>query len=266
MRRPKKNAILFSSSFKLLRQNKVRAVAQTLSLSQRGMLAVGSGNSVEVYKDAASARVFAPYLSHRLAAGSRVCQAAFRPYEDAVLVGHTTGVDSIVVPGCSEPNYDGLEANPYRSNNARKSQTVRSLLDKLPPETVALDGAAFVGALEKDPHALERETKAASAEADAFNSAGKVVKVKKKMRGRSKIGALLKKKAKNVITAETVALRAQHATDKGEKDAADAATAHAKRQAKKRKRGDTTPDDAHEPKGAPKAPESTPLSRLFKKK
>lgn len=61
------------------------------------------------------------------------------PFEDILGVGHEEGFNSIIVPGSGEANYDALELNPYESVKQRQQQEVRSLLDKLPADTIALD-------------------------------------------------------------------------------------------------------------------------------
>ena len=229
---------------------------RALAFSQRGMLAVCAASSagVEVYASpTAVKKTFAPYVRHRLAGGVHASAVAFRPFEDALLVGHARGVESIIVPGCSEPNYDALEgANPYRTNKQRKASTVRGLLDKLPPETIALEGADFVGSVERDPAAAHKEKQALMDEANAKLETK--IKEKKKTRGRSKLKAKLKKRLKNVISKETNLLR-----EKVKEEAL------AK---KKRKRADAADGaDADGADGArrPGGPPSTALDRLFKK-
>lgn len=140
-----------------------------------------------------------PYLSHRLAKGAQAEDLAFCPYEDVLGIGHSLGISSALVPGAGEPNFDSYVANPYETLKQRREAEVYRLLDKLPPDTIALDpntigGIARAG-IEKA--ALAKEANEASAIA-----AGKEVKPKNKMKGKNKPSKQHKKKQLNVITAE----------------------------------------------------------------
>ena len=68
-----------------------------LALSQRGLLAAGTGPEVEVWQDALRQRPGLPYLRHRVSGG--VADLQFVPYEDCLGIGHERGFTSIIVPG-----------------------------------------------------------------------------------------------------------------------------------------------------------------------
>lgn len=133
--------------------------ASSLSISQRGLLAVGWGNHVTVWKDAFLTKQTAPYMDH-LQPGSAIQDVHFVPYEDVLGAGHAKGVSSLVIPGkidqiwiffgsvfllttteigAGEPNFDSMEANPFQTLRQRQEAEVHSLLDKLQPDMIALN-------------------------------------------------------------------------------------------------------------------------------
>jgi U3 small nucleolar RNA-associated protein 7 len=54
--------------------------ADSCDISQRGLLAVGYGGRVQVWKDALSSKAQAPYMTHRLMGGT-LRDLHFCPYE-----------------------------------------------------------------------------------------------------------------------------------------------------------------------------------------
>jgi U3 small nucleolar RNA-associated protein 7 len=73
----------------------------SVDVSQRGMIGVGFGGHVQVWKDAIREKAKSPYLNH-LMPGSAVCSVRYRPYEDLLGVGHAGGVTTMVRAGsCS---------------------------------------------------------------------------------------------------------------------------------------------------------------------
>lgn len=118
--------------------------ASSVSISDTGLVAVGWGPHVQVWKDILNTgkemRQHAPYMNH-LIPSSQVVSTRFCPFEDVLGLGHSKGFSSIIVPGSGEANFDSLEANPYAhaTKKGRRETEVRQLLNKLQPDMIALD-------------------------------------------------------------------------------------------------------------------------------
>ncbi|KAK7204745.1 WD40-repeat-containing domain protein [Myxozyma melibiosi] len=174
--------------------------ANTLSISDRGLLAVGWGPHVTVWKDALKVKQKSPYMTH-LNPGSTINDLRFCPFDDILGMGHDGGLSSLIVPGSGEPNFDALEANPYETVKQRRETEVQGLLNKLKPEMIALD-PNFIGGIDarapdERKQALKLET---TSETDKIKEENKKLQVKAKTRGKnSALRRYLRKKASNVI-------------------------------------------------------------------
>ncbi|XP_041860634.1 WD repeat-containing protein 46 [Melanotaenia boesemani] len=124
-------------TFKPLKSYFLPAGASCLSLSQRGLLSAATGDVVQVYRDVWSTPVTKPYMAHRVR--GTVWGLHFCPFEDVLGVGHGEGFTSMLTPGAGEPNFDGLDANPYRSAKQRQEWEVKALLEKIQPELISLN-------------------------------------------------------------------------------------------------------------------------------
>lgn len=168
-------------------------------------------------------KAFAPYMRHELP-GRSALSVRFRPFDDILCVGHSTGISSLVVPGAGEPNYDTLEADPFQAQKARKEAEVHSLLDKLDPTTITLDPTS-IGKVDRAAPDVRAKEKAAE-DAARKAKAASLEKQKKKTRGRSKSERKRNKKNANVMTAERMALLEKRVEEKtAERDAAAAVAA-----------------------------------------
>ena len=60
-------------------------------------------------------------------------------FEKLPLIFFLQGFSAILAPGCGEPNPDSYNYNPYQTKKQRGEIEKRMLLEKCPPETIALD-------------------------------------------------------------------------------------------------------------------------------
>ncbi len=134
-------------NFKELQTYVCPTPASSIDISDTGLLSVGWGPHISIWKDAFTTKQHSPYLTHLLP-GSTVVDNQFCPFEDALGVGHENGFSSLIVPGSGEPNFDALEINPYETTKQRQTTEVRSLLNKLSPDMITLDPNT-IGSLDK---------------------------------------------------------------------------------------------------------------------
>ncbi|KAH3667855.1 hypothetical protein WICMUC_005255 [Wickerhamomyces mucosus] len=121
--------------------------ASSLNISDTGLLSVSWGPHVTIWKDAFKQKQNSPYMNH-LIPGSRIQNIRNVPFEDILGVGHSTGVTNLIVPGAGEANFDALEINPYETAKQRQETEVRSLMQKLPADSISLD-PNYIGTVDK---------------------------------------------------------------------------------------------------------------------
>ncbi|KAF0036129.1 hypothetical protein F2P81_011441 [Scophthalmus maximus] len=165
------------------------AGASCLSLSQRGLLSATTGDVVQVYKDVCNTPVTKPYMAHRVR--GTAWGLSFCPFEDVLGVGHGDGFTSMLVPGAGEPNFDGLDANPYRSAKQRQEWEVKALLEKIQPELISLDPCEL-GQVDQATFQQRHQDRVQALGFDPLAKEKFVPKYKKK--GRSSTGNVEKRK------------------------------------------------------------------------
>lgn len=120
----------------------------SLSISQLGLIASASGPHVNIWRDAFKTKQNAPYL-HHLLPGKIVADLNFCPYDDVLGISHSQGIESILVPGSGEPNFDSYEVNPFSNKRQRQETEVKGLLEKIQPDLISIH-SGFVGTIQKD--------------------------------------------------------------------------------------------------------------------
>jgi U3 small nucleolar RNA-associated protein 7 len=185
-----------------------------LALSELGLLGVGWGGHVMVWKDALRKKQQSPYMVHDVP-GETVSSLRFCPFDDILGTGHSAGFTSLIVPGAGEPNFDARESNPYQTAKQRQQTEVRGLLDKLQPEMISLD-PEFVGNIDLRPKDQRKQNLN-----EAFGEGRAEGTVKEKNRAKGKNSAMkryLRRKTKNVIDERTVRMEAIRKKEKQAKE------------------------------------------------
>jgi U3 small nucleolar RNA-associated protein 7 len=121
--------------------------ASSISIGDSGVLSVSWGPHVTVWKDAFKTKQQSPYMNHMIP-GSRISTVRHVPFEDLLGVGHSNGISSLIIPGSGEANFDALEVNPFETAKQRQETEVRSLLQKLPADSISLD-PNYIGTVDK---------------------------------------------------------------------------------------------------------------------
>ena len=162
-------------TYQVLHSYFAHTAADTIDVSQRGIIGVGYGPHVQFWKDGLKTKQMSPYLQHTMP-GSRVQDVRFVGYEDVCGIGHANGFTSVLVPGAGEPNFDSFAANPFQTKKQQREGDVRALLDKLPSSMISLDARA-VGNVDRAPAEVIAEERKLADEAN---------KVEKRKRGKTR--------------------------------------------------------------------------------
>lgn len=147
-----KMAVWDIRTFKEVNSYFLRQPGSSVSISDRGLTAVGWGTQTSIWKglfDKAVSdqeKIQSPYMAWGGEA-KRIERVRWCPFEDILGISHNQGFSSIIVPGAGEPNFDAMELNPYENAKQRQEAEVKSLLNKLQPEMISLN-PDFIGNLD----------------------------------------------------------------------------------------------------------------------
>lgn len=179
--------------------------ASDVVISDTGLMSVSWGPHVTVWKDAFKTKQQSPYMNH-LIPGSRIQKIRYVPFEDFLGVGHSTGVSNLIIPGSGEANFDALEINPYETAKMRQESEVRTLLQKLPADTISLD-PNYIGTVEKKAGDTRLSSKDLADLKQKHNE--KEPEVRPNVKGKnSALRKYLRKKTQNVIDERKMRLEA----------------------------------------------------------
>ena len=211
--------------FRELAQFRIPTVPVSLAVSQRELVALAFGATVQVWQppNGISERsknlpvlVEKPYMMETFS-GKRVTGLDFCPFEDILSVCHEQGMQSMIIPGAGEATFDTNAPHPYENRKHNRSAEVRTLLDKLPPESIGLD-SNFVGGVDPNPTARLKEIRDRQMEANQQKV--KKAMEKNRAKGRNKISKKLRRKQQNIIDAKKLEMQQKLEEHKRIKEAA----------------------------------------------
>ncbi|KAG9243903.1 WD40-repeat-containing domain protein [Calycina marina] len=184
--------------------------ATSVSISDRGLTAVGWGTKVSVWRGLFSKsaleqeKIQRPYMSWG-GEGKQIERVRWCPFEDILGVSHDTGFNHAIIPGAGEANFDALEINPYENKKQRQEAEVKGLLNKLQPEMISLN-PEYIGNLDL----ASAEQRKAEKDLDKSPLDPSDVSQVDKNRGRGKNSSLRKhlrkKSSRNIIDEKRVKL------------------------------------------------------------
>lgn len=145
----------YSQVFEYYTQSQVQSIA----ISQKGLIAVGTGSEVEIWKDYTKVKQQKPYLKHHFANKQTFASSMkFINYEDFLGIGTNMGYTQIVVPGSGEANFDTYEANPYETKKQKRNTEVYKILEKIPYTMININSEALVNSIDvRSKDVIQRE-------------------------------------------------------------------------------------------------------------
>lgn len=158
--------------------------AQSLAVSQKGLVSIGYKGQIEIWKDLAKQKQQRPYLKHHFVDKQIYCSSLkFIDYEDFLGVGTNKGYSQIVVPGSGEPNFDTYEHNLFENKNFKKNSDVKKLLEKIPYSMIAMNSENLINTVNLDSLQVKKHYQNQDLKEKVK---GELKKEKKKMRLRNK--------------------------------------------------------------------------------
>ncbi len=176
--------------------------ATSMDISQSGLLSLGCGPHVQVWKDVWRTKAKSPYM-YECYEGNIVNSIRYQPFEDLMCVGLQNRVCNMIIPSAGESNFDTFEANPFETKKQRQERTVRSLMEKLQPDMITLDTRAFnVMAAEDLKSSMEGKMQAAK---DKLTP--KINLTRHRAKGRNSSTKKAMRKKKNIVDKQTLEYR-----------------------------------------------------------
>ncbi|EUD65258.1 hypothetical protein C922_04387 [Plasmodium inui San Antonio 1] len=155
-----------------IESNRSHNVINEMDVSDTGMVAMAINSHFRTYSNFFSKPKL--YLTHNTY-GDKINSVSFQPFEDICCVGSRYSIKSLLIPGAGLANIDTYVNNPYETKKQVRENEIRSLLDKLPPDTITfgkdqlgrINPFASNGRQSKVEEAAEKATEKAAAKGAA---------------------------------------------------------------------------------------------------
>ncbi|GAW79365.1 hypothetical protein, conserved [Plasmodium gonderi] len=108
-------------------------IIDNIEISDRNIVAFSMNSHFRTYKNFFSKPEL--YLTHNIC-GDKINSISFQPFEDICCVGSKYSIKSLLIPGAGLANIDTFVNNPYETKKQVRENEIRSLLEKLPPDTI----------------------------------------------------------------------------------------------------------------------------------
>ena len=173
-------------------------IANNLTISQKGLLAVSYNNVIEIWKDFALSKQKEPYMKHHFKDNkTKIKSLKFVNFEDFLGCGTNLGFSSIIIPGSGIANFDTFENNPYETKNQRREKEIKNLLEKIPYNMIHIDPSKLNNINIRSKKVIEREKIEKEKEKVEQILNKQKNKIKKRIKNKEKHDLIIKQLEKN---------------------------------------------------------------------
>ena len=186
------------NSYKSLYEYYNPNIANNVTISQKGLLAVSYSNVIEIWKDFAISKQKEPYMKHHFKNNkTKTKSLKFVNFEDFLGCGTNLGFSSIIVPGSGIANFDTFENNPYETKNQKKEKEIKDLLEKIPYNMINIDPYKLNNINIRSKKVLEKEKAEQEKEKVEKILNKEKKKIKKRIKNKEKHDLIIKQLEKN---------------------------------------------------------------------
>ena len=186
------------NSYKSLYEYYNPNIANNVTISQKGLLAVSYSNVIEIWKDFALSKQKEPYMKHHFKDNkTKTKSLKFVNFEDFLGCGTNLGFSSIIIPGSGIANFDTFENNPYETKNQKKEKEIKNLLEKIPYNMINIDPYKLNNINVRSKKVIEKEKIEQEKEKVEKILNKEKKKIKKRIKNKEKHDLIIKQLEKN---------------------------------------------------------------------